>query len=106
MRLAFLDRDAAALPPPPSANDIVIDRVLGRGGQGTVYAGRWLGIHVALKVTRGGQTARRLQDEARHDVAIPTILVRSTLAGSLASMPCLPGFRWLPERRSSNMVIS
>ncbi|EOD23112.1 hypothetical protein EMIHUDRAFT_195699 [Emiliania huxleyi CCMP1516] len=48
-RLAFLDRDAAALPPPPCVKDILIDRVVGEGGQGTVYAGRWLGIHVAIK---------------------------------------------------------
>jgi len=64
-RLAFLDRDAAALPPPPCVKDILIDRVVGEGGQGTVYAGRWLGIHVAIKVTRGRDTGRRLQDEAR-----------------------------------------
>ena len=78
MRLAFLERDAAVLPAPPSAKDIVIDRVLGRGGQGTVYAGRWLGIHVALKVTRSGQTARRLQDEARDTAEIQPRCSRGT----------------------------
>ena len=64
-RLAFLDRDAAALPPPPCVKDILIDRVVGEGGQGTVYAGRWLGIHVAIKV-RSHHTISRDLPQSPH----------------------------------------